>query len=620
MRPLSEIVSIYFERRSGSEGRRGELHHLCQIYNGDIAVPLPEMGRNESPAVANLLKQGIDQMSMRIASVLPDIDAPPVGAKPGSTQAQERANARRRAWYSMWEHNRMSLQLRQRARWLVAYAHSPVVLMPDVANRQIRWEPRNPLSAYLGAPSRVGDITPTDAIFVDQKPWGWLRRRYPAQTARIARPEQVTDGDLFDVLTYVDENELQSILLAKVSAESNVPYFSVSGGRDYGSYPAAAGRSIPEAMRYQRLEAIEHRAGTVPVVAPGAISLDYSQGWFEQIQGMYLQQAELQALSVINVKKGTFPDIWLETRPNEAADVVATADPLRGEVGIVKGGNLVFRAPDPQFVNTQMQNQLEYAQRQTAGIPAEFGGQATTNVRTGRRGAQLLSATIDFPIQEYQQLLAVSLTEENRVAAALDRAWFGGRTKHLHVGWKGARGKLDYDPASTWETDECSVSYPLAGADESMLVIGGLQRVGAGTFSKDSFMRIDPLVEDPEAERDKMVREGLEAAFLSSIQSQAADPAGPYQPTDLARIVELVSTNEMELFEAVQQVQTEAQERQAKEAEAMAPETMPGLSPPGAGAESPTAIPPAQPSAQNLSKILMSLRGPRTRLPEERPA
>jgi hypothetical protein len=63
----------------------------------------------------------------------------------------------------------------------------------------------------------------------------------------------------------------------------------------------------------------------------------------------------------------------------------------------------------------------------------------------------------------------------------------------------------------------------------------------------------------------------------------------------------LVKTDRAELADAIQQVQREAQERQAKEVPAGTPESMPGLAQPGAGAEA-TPTPPqaGQPSLREL--------------------
>jgi hypothetical protein len=87
----------------------------------------------------------------------------------------------------------------------------------------------------------------------------------------------------------------------------------------------------------------------------------------------------------------------------------------------------------------------------------------------------------------------------------------------------------------------------------------------------------------------------MEAALLSSIQSQAADPNGPYQPDDLAYLTKLVLVENAPIYDAVARTQKRAQERQATPAPPpdmmgqMAPEAMPGLAQPGMGAEQPAA-------------------------------
>lgn len=106
-------------------------------------------------------------------------------------------------------------------------------------------------------------------------------------------------------------------------------------------------------------------------------------------------------------------------------------------------------------------------------------------------------------------------------------------------------------------------------------------------------MRIDPLVEDVEKERDAVVAEQLEESLLAGLQQQAAQGALP--PGDLARIMELVKHDQADLAEAVAKTQREAQERQAEQVEPTAPEAQPGIAQPGAGAEAgggPPAGPP----------------------------
>jgi hypothetical protein len=91
----------------------------------------------------------------------------------------------------------------------------------------------------------------------------------------------------------------------------------------------------------------------------------------------------------------------------------------------------------------------------------------------------------------------------------------------------------------------------------------------------------------------------MEAALLSSIQAQAADPNGPYQPDDLAYLTMLTVEKNIPIYKAVEMTQKRAQERQAAQAPQGAPETMPGLAAPGMGAEM-QAAPAGPPGIEGL--------------------
>jgi hypothetical protein len=126
-------------------------------------------------------------------------------------------------------------------------------------------------------------------------------------------------------------------------------------------------------------------------------------------------------------------------------------------------------------------------------------------------------------------------------------------------------------------------------------------------MSKESAREADPLISDPELEKDRLVAEGIEAALLSSIQTQAADPNGPYQPDDLAYIATQVQSNKMNLSQAIMAAQKRAQERQAAQVPAGSPEAQPGLSMPGMGMEAGMGAAPAGPP--QLGDLLGRLGG-----------
>ena len=586
MKTVEEIISIYTTRSRINDHAKARMRNLRDYYNGDVVVPLPELDTDEQSAVANLLAQGLDQTAMRIASTSPDIYCPPVDST--TKRARDNAAKRRKALFGWWENSRMDLQLGKRARHLIGYSTTVTQLRFNSKTGCPEWHLRDPLTAYPAKMLGVDDMRPRDVIFAYERSIGWLRERYPEAAQKFGNDNNVNEDHPIEMIEYVDGDE-------QVLIGTRSPIETVSFGTATTSSPFMA----------LELERIPNPLGQTPVVFAQRISLDDAQGQFDGILGMYQMQARLMALEVIAVQKGVFPDTWLVGRAGETPQIVNPADGLTGEVGVVRGGDLRDMQMQPGYMTNPAIDRLERAQRLTAGIPQEFGGESTSNIRTGRRGDAVLSATVDFTVQEAQRIMARSLQEENRLAVEIAKKYAGRRARSFYVNSKNIKGQVDYVPNENFDSTENVVSYSQAGADINNLVIGGGQRVGMGTMSKKSFMSIDPLVDDPEFEHDTVIAEQLEDALLSAVQNQAAE--GILPPGDLARIMDLVAHDKKELAEAVEQVQREAQERQAEQVPAMSPEAQPGLALPGMGAESmPMEGPPPEEGA-GLQALLGAL-------------
>ena len=160
---IESIITMLIERKTAYGPVLNQMMKLRDAYNGDIIVPLPEMDRNERSSVANLISTGLDQTAMRIASTTPNVFFPPL--KPGDRASEKRAAVRRRATLGWWDANKMGLKLRRRARFMIGYASSPVVLRPDPKRGIAKWEVRSPLTAYPALSEDIDCITPTDCIF-----------------------------------------------------------------------------------------------------------------------------------------------------------------------------------------------------------------------------------------------------------------------------------------------------------------------------------------------------------------------------------------------------------------------------------------------------------------------
>ena len=244
-----EVASLYTQRvrvRGSYLSRMGE---ISSHYNNEVTVPLPELDANEKPAVANLLAQGIDQFSLRVASVMPDIQFPAL--RGGIEGSQEKARKRRLAALGWFDMNDMNMKMRRRARYQVAYASSPVSISPVSLNpndkRQIPfWRVRNPLHTFPSDTIDPDNMEPADCIFKDARPLAWIKMNYP-ESAAVLRTGKANDGDLFDILEYVDAEE--TVLVALGAAPEARNYMS-------GTQQTGVSRIVPVSYTHLRLPTI----------------------------------------------------------------------------------------------------------------------------------------------------------------------------------------------------------------------------------------------------------------------------------------------------------------------------------------------------------------------------
>jgi len=385
----------------------------------------------------------------------------------------------------------------------------------------------------------------------------------------------------YTMLEYVDSDSLQLIVLG---AENN-PGLNV------------AERAGLDAMG---LEYVPNRTGRPLAVVANRITLDKPRGQFDGVLGMYYTRARLQALTEIAIERGIFPEEYLVARVGENPEILQLADGKAGQLGVVKGGDIQQLQLNPGYKTDTALDRLERQERLEGSIPAEFGGESGTNIRTGRRGDSILSATVDYRVQEAQAAFEASLVEEDKIAIAIEKAYWGDVTKTFFIPSRSAVGQETYVSNKIWQTDFHYVAYSASGSDVNSLIIGLGQRLGTGLMSKESAREADPLISDPELEHDRIVAEGVESALLSSIQQQAVNPQGPYQPDDLAYLTSLVLEKDVTLYEAVKRTDQRARDRQAAAMPMGSPETMPGLAMPGMGAEAPIAGPAGAPPLEAL--------------------
>ena len=566
MKSLEEIVELYHQRRLAAGPMHEQMRRVRDLANGDVVVPLNELDKNAKTNVANLLVQGLDQMSMRVASTMPSPYFPP--AKEGSERSKGYARIRRKAMLAIWDENKMKMKMRRRARHLLAYSTSAVSIRPNFRTLTPQWAVRNPLDTFAAPMEDSDQFVPDNCIFTFKTSASWLLRNYGDLVANQLRFGNVNSDSRYTMLEYSDAESIQLVVLG---AEDN-PELST------------AERAGLEAIM---LEAIPNRTGKPTAVIANRITLDKPRGQFDGVLGMYYTRARLQALTEIAIERGIFPEEYLVARPGENPEILQMADGKSGILGVVKGGDIQQLQLNPGYKTDTALDRLERQERLEGAIPAEFGGESATNIRTGRRGEAVLSATVDYRVQEAQNIFEQSLLEEDKIAIAMEQAYWGDTTKTFYLPSRTAAKQEAYVPNKIWETDFHYVTYSAAGSDVNSLIVGLGQRLGVGMMSKESAREADPLISDPELEHDRIIAEGVEAALLSSIQQQAANPVGPYQPDDLAYLTMLVMEQDASLYEAVRLTDERARERQAQMMPMGAPETMPGLAMPGMGAEAP---------------------------------
>jgi hypothetical protein len=601
-----QIISLYKQRLNFYGPLHSRMRMIQSIYNGTMEVPLPDMEQNAMPSTPNLLAAGVDQMAGRITSVIPSVNFSSM--KPGVRKYDRNAQTAGRVITGWWQNDRVPLKMKQRGRHLIAYGMSPVVIRWDSKENMPMWQIRHPLETYPSTDVIPGKVTPTDCIFAYRRSLGWLRAKGygDALYGLTGRSDMPNDASI-QLIEYIDKDVTQLVAAG----------YKLNDGYSSSYEVELTGQSL----RGVTLERYGNMGDECPVIVPMRITLDTAAGQFDNMIGMYYQQAKLMALEVIAVEKGIFPDTYLVSRQGEIGRFLdGPHDGRTGMVNIIAGGDIRDIQSQPGYLTNPTIDRLERNQRVTAGIPAEFGGESSTGIRTGRRGDAVLSAVIDYPVAEAQETFAYSLEEENEVAIALAKAWDGDNPRTIYVGTGNANRPVTYVANETFETDEHVVSYPASGTDINSLIIGIGQRVGLGIMSKKTAATLDPYIDNPEMEHDAIIAEGLEQALMSGLQQQASSGAIP--PLTLSKIMYLVSNDKMELADALNKVTEDAMKEQKAQQEQAAAGTEAGgpASPEAAaagatvgamaGAQPQSPIPGVGPGMASLGDLLGSLRRP----------
>jgi hypothetical protein len=604
------VVSLYYQRRQKRQPMMDKRLKVLEQYNGETQVDLPELDQSKKPAVANLLGLGLDQFAQRIASVLPDIDYPSL--RPGYSAWDDKARQSRLANLGWWKMNRMDLLEYKRARYLLAFASAPVTIHPVSTSQSDKrkipfWRIRSPLNTFPAVCSDELDCEPTDYIVCHEYPLSWLQDNYPSQTAVLYKGRQsAVNRDMkFEVLEYNDADE--TVLVACGATKDD----RQSG--DWQDHDAGSASSV-------LLMRTPNKAEICNMVVPGRIVLDKPVGHFDTMLHLFTSQAKMAAYEELSMFRSIFPEQWVMSHPNAPTKpkITRDADGKQGIVGIVENGVIQSLNITPGAQVPTAIDRLERAARLAGGIPAEFGGEAASNIRTGRRGAQVMGDTVDMPLQEYQQILASAKDAENLRAVRIMKAYYGKQQSMYVLPRDGKIQSIPgnpntYTPNDVFVSDFSKADYPFLGSDSSSIPIEIGQRVGTGEMSLQTARELDPKIADPVMEAGRVISEGLEKAILAGIEQQLS--AGALDPVVAAKIEMALRADPNGHFADIYVKVHEDMQKQQAAAAPPSPDgaggpppasAMPGASQPPPGQPQPLNGPPGA-GQQNLAQLVSSL-------------
>lgn len=574
-----EILALLDEARKQQHPMVQMAQKVLDVYDGKIALPLSEIDKVSEPAVANLTFSGVDAMGQAIGSQVPQNFFAQRGDGPTN---RARAREKRDLVGYWWDESNVEGQLPEWGRFYAAYGAAYVMVKPHLKKGCPEYIGLDPLRTF---PSGT-DVCCDFAITLRRQSRRWVAKRYPETAGRLWSREG-SPADQIELVEYVDDYEF--VVLARQGVNMMHPY-------------------APRQEGVVRLTGFKNLAGRCPVMAAGRPGLSGPRSQFAGVLGKYIQRAQLQAYQMIGVRKSVLAEKWAySSDPNVTPVIVTEADAITGETGVIAGGQLIQMLPQMSPMVSMMEDRLERAERVEARMPAEWGGESPSNVRTDRRGTSIYQATTDLPVAEAHQRFARLLTEANRCAVDIDKSYWGGERKTFYVVRGEIEEKVTYDPDQLWagEQETHRVVYSHPGADSQGLAVELGQRIGLETLSHTEAMEIDPFVKDPERSRDLIVYEKLQTVVLNGLAAQAEQGALPV--VDLARIMQRVKSDRAEIEDAVVEQQAEAQQRQAAQVPPGSPEEQPGLALPGAGVES---VPAPPPSLGNVGQLLSQLRLP----------
>lgn len=601
--PFDMIVTLMRQRRSQDSLLIRDMIDIRDRYNGDIVIPSPDVpdAPTIDPPTPRLITQAIDGTAMTAASSRPVIQTPISNLS--STLAKNRSETRRRMLYAKWYESQLDIKLYRSYRHMAGYGTCSWVVMPDPVRECAMIELRDPLTTYpeLRAPDDVRD--PINVGYIYGRSADWISRNYPEKAENFMASAVGRNWDtLWDMVEWVDEDEIVVGVLGP-----RMPAYSPQDSRPYG-------------YGGYELARWKNRAGRVTAVCPRRVTLDRIMGQISAMIGTVDLFTRMSALQVIANEQHVFPDLVVMGRDPNIPPELVSGSWRKGSSG---EANLVNNASDVKYLETgaspaveQSLQRLESSIREVGGAnPMQSGDNA--GMRTGRGLDTLGSFAVDPRVEELQKIQQRALSEVNVIAIEVEKGYFGSKHFSLFTGLSGDSCEVNYVPNKDLDSNLNAVTYPIPGTDTNQMSVAVAQLIGAKIISKRTGRILHPMVEDPDEEERLTAMQDMSDAIMASALQAAT--SGQMPLTDAARILTLIEQGKG-IAEAVNTAHDEAQKRQASAApppdpsqgQVSSPGAMPGLAPPGAGAEQQqppgTSIPAPPASLANFRQLAQQLK------------
>lgn len=569
---------------------------IRERYNGDWVLPLTEVEDEPTvdPPIPALIAETIDNTAMRSASTRPQVTVPALD--PSNSASVKRADNTRGAYYATWYESKMGLLIRRASRHLVGYGTNVMGVLPcfEGANfSHAKVEIRDPLTAYPDDTAPEEIRLPTNIGFIYPRSPDWIRTYYPEARDYVDN----WHSDLWDLFEWVDDENV---------------YIGILGPRHTWGQGYAEARGYTSGAGPYKLRSWPNRAGVVPYVCPGRVTLDRIAGQMTKMVGLVDMMAKLMALEIVAAEKGVFADRYILSKGQD--EIVLLSGPdwkdgRTGEINMIKGADAVGElAHNLNPMTFQTIDRMERAIRMSTGQPSIFGGELTGNIRSGQTILQAGAYAVDPRVQEVQEMLEYELSEVNRAINAVLVGYAPGKKFTVFSGWPSERGYVEFTPSKDFDTHHNVVSYAFTGMDVSQISVALAQALQTKLIDRRTAQRKHPLVDNPDQAEKAIVEEALTDSILASFLARAQ--AGTLAEIDIAACLKNYQQSG-DIVKSVISADEAARKRQAEMVEAppgggAAPESMPGLSPAlTAGAESQQA--PGAPAGPDIMGLLAAL-------------